>query len=69
MGIIAMTGPKTSPNDLSLSFTKGGKGDEAKLQTESLFSNLTAVLQHELVCQQVFGEFYVILRYLFLEGF
>lgn len=49
-----MTGPRTSTNDLSLSFTEGDKGDEANLQTESLFSNLTAVLQHELVCSTGF---------------
>jgi hypothetical protein len=49
-----MTGPKTSPDDLSLSFSEGGRGGEANLQTESLFSNLTAVLQHKLVCSAGF---------------
>jgi len=49
-----MTGPKTSPDDLSLSFTKGDKGDQVNLQTKSLLINLTAVLQHELVCSAGF---------------
>jgi len=49
-----MTGPKTSPDDLSLSFTEGGRGGEVNLQTESLFSNVTTVLQHELVCSAGF---------------
>lgn len=53
-GIIAVTRPKASPDDLSPSFSEGGRGGEANLQTESLFSNLTTVLQHELVCSAGF---------------
>jgi hypothetical protein len=53
-GIIAVARPKASPDDLSLSFSEGGRGGEANLQKESLFSNLTAVLQHELVCSAGF---------------